>query len=81
MADKVNEYWARPFLAIGLAFLLIFALAHMAERQWQQPGGRVIALGFFAVVAVTFIYFYPQLAAWPVSGHLAESYYWFPSWR
>ena len=81
VVEKVNEYWARPFLAMGLASLLIFTLAYMAERRWQQPAGRVIALGFLAVVAVTFVYFYPQLAAVPVSGRLADSYYWFPKWR
>jgi len=65
-------------VAIGLAML---ALAYGAQRTWQQPWGRIGAAAFLAVVALTFVYFYPHLAAVAVSTRLDESYYWFASWR
>jgi dolichyl-phosphate-mannose--protein O-mannosyl transferase len=65
-------------VAIGLAML---ALAYGAQRTWQQPWGRIGAVAFLAVVALIFVYFYPHLAAVPVSGKLDHSYYWFSSWQ
>ncbi len=71
----------------ALSFVIL-ALAYVVHRAWQDPGGRVVAAAFLAIVAMTFIYFYPHLAAVPVSAGWEESFYWFPnryadftSWR
>lgn len=64
----------------SLPFLLL-ALAYVIYRLWQQPLGRTAAVLFLAVAALTFIYFYPHLAAVEVSDSLSESYFWFDSWR
>ncbi len=73
--------WARPFLAIGVVLLLTLLLAYVMERRWQLPWGRTAAVAFLAVVAATFVYFYPHLASVSVSRTLDESYFWFSSWR
>jgi dolichyl-phosphate-mannose-protein mannosyltransferase len=64
----------------SLAFLLL-ALAYVIHRLWQWPWGRVGAALFLASAALTFVYFYPHLAAVEVSDSLSESYFWFDSWR
>jgi hypothetical protein len=60
---------------------LLLALAYVVHRLWQRPWGRGGAVLFLAGAAVTFVYFYPHLAAVEVSDSLAESYFWFSSWR
>ena len=64
----------------SLPFLLL-ALAYVIHRLWHQPWGRGGAFLFLAAAALTFVYFYPHLAAVEVSDSLAESYFWFDSWR
>ena len=64
----------------SLSFLML-ALAYTVHRSWQRTWGRMAAVVFLAEVAVTFVYFYPHLAAVHVSHDLAESYFWFDSWR
>ncbi len=60
---------------------LILALAYAVYRLWQHRWGRTVAVAYLAVVALTFLYFYPHLAAVSVPGWLDDSYFWFPSWR
>ena len=62
----------------SLSFLIL-ALGYLVHRSWQQPWGRMVAIVFLATVAITFVYFYPLLAAVEVSDGLAESYFWFDS--
>ena len=62
----------------SLAFLLL-ALAYAVHWLWQRPWGRAPAIAFLAAAALTFVYFYPHLAAVDVSDGLAESYFWFDS--
>jgi dolichyl-phosphate-mannose-protein mannosyltransferase len=64
----------------SLPFLLL-ALAYVIHRLWQRSWGRGGAVLFLVGAALTFIYFYPHLAAVEVSDSLAESYFWFSSWR
>ena len=64
----------------SLAFLLL-ALAYAVHWLWQRPWGRAPAIAFLATAALTFVYFYPHLAAVDVSDGLRESYFWFSSWR
>ncbi len=62
----------------SLAFLLL-ALAYAVHWLWQRPWGRAPAIAFLAAAALTFVYFYPHLAAVNVSDGLRESYFWFDS--
>ena len=64
----------------SLAFLLL-ALAYAVHWLWQRPWGRAPVIAFLATAALTFVYFYPHLAAVDVSDGLRESYFWFSSWR
>ena len=65
---------------LSVPFLLL-ALAYVVHRLWQRPWGRGAAVLFLAAATLTFVYFYPHLAAVEVSDSLAESYFWFSSWR
>lgn len=43
--------------------------------------GQIAAIGFLAVIAGTFIYFYPHMTHMDISSGLDRSYFWFDSWR
>lgn len=60
----------------SMSFLML-ALGYIVHRSWQLPWSRPVAAVFLATVAVTFVYFYPLLAAVEVSDGLADSYFWF----
>ena len=75
----------------SLAFLLL-ALGYLVHRLWQRPWGRSVAIVFLTAAALTFIYFYPNLAAMDVPSEWvgfringdgvditrgAESFFWF----
>ncbi len=62
----------------SLPFLLL-ALAYAIHRLWHHPWGRGGAVLFLAAVALTFIYFYPHLAAVEASEAWQESYFWLPN--
>ena len=62
----------------SLSFLLL-ALGYVIHRLWQRPWGAGVAAMFLVAVAMTFVYFYPHLAAFDVSDGLKESYFWFDS--
>ncbi len=61
----------------ALAFVIL-AFSYFIHRLWydEQRLGRFVAVGLLAAVAVTFIYFYPHLAAVDVPGWLERTYYW-----
>ena len=63
-----------PFLCLALAYglWLIF--------QTGQTGRRIV-YGYFVLVVLGFIYFYPQWAAVPLPEWWVNHYYWFPSWK
>lgn len=62
-----------PFLAIMLAFTL--------ERLSRLNRGKLIVAVYLTLVVSTFIYFYPHVAAWPVSNSFNNTYFWLDSWR
>lgn len=61
----------------------ILALAYVMHWLWhcQSRYGRPAVVATMAVVAASFIYFYPHWAAVDVPQWLDNSYYWFDSWR
>ena len=62
----------------ALVFLLL-SLAYGVQWLWhrEEAWGRILAIAFLALVAVTFAYFYPHMASVEVSKSLDDSYYWF----
>jgi hypothetical protein len=62
----------------------VLALGYVVHWLWHESRfewSRQIAATFVLAVGVTFIYFYPHLAAVDVPAWLDEQYYWFSSWR
>jgi dolichyl-phosphate-mannose-protein mannosyltransferase len=55
----------------------ILALAYAVDWLWRrpEPSGRYIAMGFLALVGLTFAFLYPHLAAVPVSEWVDNLYY------
>jgi len=62
-----------PFLAILIAYAL--------RKFWEDSNGRIVVYYYLFLVVIAFMYFYPHVAAWPVSATFNNSYFWFPSWR
>ncbi|OGD94218.1 hypothetical protein A3A48_02565 [Candidatus Curtissbacteria bacterium RIFCSPLOWO2_01_FULL_37_9] len=62
-----------PFLAIILAFSL--------EKIWKNRIGKILVLCYLFLVITAFIFFYPHIAAIPVSSTFNNNYFWFNSWR
>lgn len=58
----------------ALAFVIL-ASSYVIGRLWQQPWGRSAAIAYLGLVAATFVFFYPHLAAVSVSTDLDEWYY------
>ncbi len=63
-----------PFLCLTLAYGLW--LIHQ-----KGATGRRIVYGYFVLVVLGFIYFYPQWAAVPLPQWWVDKYYWLPSWK
>ena len=62
-----------PFLAVMLAYVL--------KDLWGVKNGKILVLGYLLLVIATFIYFYPHVAALPVSTTFNNSYFWLNTWR
>ncbi|HEV8574339.1 MAG TPA: phospholipid carrier-dependent glycosyltransferase [Dehalococcoidia bacterium] len=56
---------------------LILALAYAVDWLWRRPEewGRYTAIGFLVIVALTFAFLYPHLAAVPVADWVDKLYY------
>jgi dolichyl-phosphate-mannose-protein mannosyltransferase len=65
-------YHYLPALAFG-----ILALAYTIDWLWRrpEPSGRYMAISFLALAVLVFVFFYPHLAAWPVSNWVDNLYY------
>lgn len=61
------------FLAVLMAIVL--------KDIWIIRYGRVLVFGYLLLVIATFIYFYPHVAAVPVSTTFNNSYFWLRTWR
>ena len=62
----------------------VLALGYVVHWLWNESRfdrSRQIAIVFLVAVGVTFVYFYPHLAAVDVPQWLDDQYYWFGSWR
>lgn len=81
------EYGVIGVGAFGLAAMAI-GILKIAQGVESTPSpikslhwGQIAALGFLAVIAGTFIYFYPHMTHMDVSSGMDRSYFWFDSWR
>ena len=65
-------YHYLPALAFG-----ILALAYTMDWLWRrpEPWGRYMAISFLALAVLVFVFFYPHLAAVPVSNWVDNLYY------
>lgn len=61
-----------PFMCLGLAYVL--------ERMAVRPAGKGFAAGYLVLAAGAFWYFYPIVAAWPLSGNDWQLRMLFRSW-
>ena len=62
----------------------VLALGYVVHWLWHESNfewSRQIAAAFLLACGVTFIYFYPHLAAVDVAPWFDEQYFWFESWR
>jgi len=62
----------------------VLALGYVVHWLWNESHfdrSRQIAMVFVVAVGVTFVYFYPHLAAVDVPKWLDDQYFWFSSWR
>jgi len=62
----------------------VLALGYVVHWLWHESHfdrSRQIAIVFMIAVGVTFVYFYPHLAAVDVPQWLDDQYFWFGSWR
>jgi dolichyl-phosphate-mannose--protein O-mannosyl transferase len=62
---------------IFLALLLAVSLKNL----WEIKIGKILVSGYLLLVIITFIYFYPHFAAYPVSTTFNNSYFWLNSWH
>lgn len=62
---------AIPFLVLLLAWVL--------DKLWKDK--RSLVIGYFTLVVLTFIFFYPHWTGIFVPKWLDNLYYWLPSWR
>jgi len=64
-----------PFMVLMVAYGL--SLLWRSGSRWLAR----LAVGYTAVVFLSFAFFYTQLAAWPVPEWYANLHYWLPSWQ
>lgn len=64
----------------SLPFLILLLAANL-EGLWDYKFGKVLAGSFLLLTASLFIYFYPHVAAVPVTEAWDNQYYWISSWR
>lgn len=60
-----------PFGCLAIAYML---------KQWQSRR-RLVVWAYLALVLLSFIFFYPQYAAWPISRTYEALHYWLPTWH
>jgi len=63
-----------PFACLAIAYVL--ASFWRKDRLWLA-----ISVAYLALVVAGFVYFYPLMAAWPISQARVDARMWFPSWR
>jgi dolichyl-phosphate-mannose--protein O-mannosyl transferase len=69
-----------PFFVLAVTLLLQDVLGRRTEPEWRRQAGLAAVVLYVAVVAVTFVFFYPVLAGQPLPHAEWLQRMWFPSW-
>lgn len=64
----------------SLPFLILLIAVNL-DKVWNYKFGKILTIGYMLVACGLFIYFYPHVAALPVTGGWDNQYYWISSWR
>ena len=65
----------------SLSFLILILSGILSRLMKYCQQSRVAVIGYFCLVVVVFVYFYPHNTAMMVPSGWANQYYWLPSWR
>jgi dolichyl-phosphate-mannose-protein mannosyltransferase len=68
-----------PLIAICNTVAVQFLLERFGK--WDATASKAIAIGYLALVALTFVYFFPILSSTPISQVQWQQHLWLPSWK
>ncbi|MCZ2858145.1 dolichyl-phosphate-mannose--protein mannosyltransferase [Blastococcus sp. VKM Ac-2987] len=71
---------ALPFFVLAVALVLQDVVGRPGSGGWRRRAGLAVACGYVAVVAATFVFFWPVLTGQPLSHAEWLQRMWFPSW-
>jgi dolichyl-phosphate-mannose--protein O-mannosyl transferase len=71
---------ALPFFVLAITLVLQDALGPRGAAAWRRQVGLAAVCAYVAVVAATFVFFYPVLAGRPLDHAQWLTRMWFPSW-
>ncbi|MGY2064525.1 dolichyl-phosphate-mannose--protein mannosyltransferase [Blastococcus sp. SYSU DS0619] len=71
---------ALPFFVLAVALGLQDVVGRPGGGEWRRRAGLAVACGYVAVVAATFVFFWPVLTGQPLSHAEWLQRMWFPSW-
>jgi dolichyl-phosphate-mannose--protein O-mannosyl transferase len=69
-----------PFFVLGITLALQDALGAVHADRWRRHVGLAVITGYVAIVAATFVFFYPVLTGVPLHHDAWLQRMWFPSW-
>ncbi|MGY1914656.1 dolichyl-phosphate-mannose--protein mannosyltransferase [Blastococcus sp. SYSU DS0973] len=69
-----------PFFVLAVALALQDVVGRPGAAEWRRRVGLAAACGYVAVVAATFVHFWPVLTGQPLSHAEWLQRMWFPSW-
>jgi dolichyl-phosphate-mannose--protein O-mannosyl transferase len=81
LAWEYHFYVDIPLICLCNAIVLqrVWNWARIQER-WKGTVGRGAVVGAIALIAASFIFFFPVLSAWPLSYDAWHARMWMPSW-
>ena len=71
---------ALPFFVLAVTLVLQDALGAADADRWRRQVGLAVVCGYVAIVAATFVFFYPVLVGTPLHHDDWVHRMWFPSW-
>ncbi len=69
-----------PFFVLAVTLALQDVLGGAHADRWRRQVGLAVVAAYVAIVAVTFVFFYPVLAGVPLHHDAWLQRMWFPSW-
>jgi dolichyl-phosphate-mannose-protein mannosyltransferase len=71
---------ALPFFVLAVTLVLQDTLGGADAEPWRRQVGLAVVCGYVAIVAATFVFFYPILVGTPLHHYDWVHRMWFPSW-